>query len=182
MTALDFKSASVECGEDGFYFKALLAPSDVQKARKFVLNNRSKGYVMEIREKREGRSLDANAYFWQLLTKLANALGSTKEEVYLNYVRDYAPFRDFTLTKEEAKTFRTAWSMLGTGWPTEQVDYAADGERVVIRAYYGSSTYNTRLMSRMIDSVVEDCKAVGIETLTPDKLSLLKENWDAQRN
>ena len=182
MITLDFMSASVECGEDGFYFKALLAPSDVQQARKFVLSHKSKGYVMEIKQKRESRSLDANAYFWQLLSKLAAALGSTKEELYLNYVRDFGPFRDFTLTQEEAKTFRTAWSMLGVGWPTQQIDYASDGERVVIRAYYGSSTYNTRLMSRMIDSVVEDCKAVGIETLPPEKLSLLKENWNAQRN
>jgi hypothetical protein len=53
---------------------------------------------------------------------------------------------------------------------------------VVVRAYYGSSTYNTRQMSRLIDSVVEDCKAVGVETLSPDRLESMKEDWNAQRN
>ena len=36
-------------------------------------------------------------------------------------------------------------------------------------------------MSRLIDNVVQDCQAVGIETKTPDELALLKSRWsDAQ--
>lgn len=182
MITLNFTDASIEVGEKGFYLKTLIQPSEVRQARQFVLSRRNRPYVLEIKEKKEKRSLDANAYFWQLLSELANALGSTKEELYLQYVHDFGPFRDFTLTPEEAKTFRTAWSKLGSGWPTEQVDYAADGERVVIRAYYGSSTYNVKQMSRLIDSVVDDCKAVGVETMSPDKLALLKDEWNAQRN
>ena len=46
-------------------------------------------------------------------------------------------------------------------------------------AYHGSSTYDTQQMSRLIDNLVQDCKALDIETLTPDKLALLKEAWDA---
>ena len=182
MITLTFTEAAVEMGDNGFYFKALIPASEVRQARQFVLTKRNKPHVLEIKEKKEKRSLDANAYFWQLLSELANALGTKKEELYLKYVQDFGPFRDFTLTKEESKTFCTAWSMLGTGWPTEQVDFAPDGDRVVIRAYYGSSTYSTKQMSRLIDSVVEDCKAIGIETMTPDKLALLKDGWNAQRN
>lgn len=44
-------------------------------------------------------------------------------------------------------------------------------------AYHGSSTYDTAQMSRLIDNIVQDCKALGIETMTPDKLSILKEEW-----
>ena len=57
------------------------------------------------------------------------------------------------------------------------MDYDRDGDRVVIRAYYGSSTYNTKQMARLIDSIVEDCKAVGIETLTPATLDAMKDAW-----
>ena len=46
-----------------------------------------------------------------------------------------------------------------------------------LRAYYGSSTYDTRQMSVLIDNLVQDCKALDIETMTPDKLALLKEGW-----
>ena len=70
-----------------------------------------------------------------------------------------------------------AWELLGTGWPTEQVGYDKDGDRLVIRAYYGSSRYNTRQMSRLIDSIVQDCKDLGIETLPPEKLAAMKEEW-----
>ena len=46
-----------------------------------------------------------------------------------------------------------------------------------VTLYYGSSTYDTKQMSRLIDNIVQDCQAVGIETLTPDKLALLLEEW-----
>ncbi len=136
-----------------------------------------KVYDVEIKEHREKRSLDANAYCWVLLDKLAEALDTTKEELYRGYVRKIGPFKDFDFTVDEAQTFRTAWERLGQGWPTEQVDFTPDGERVVIRAYYGSSTYNTKRMSRLIDMIVEDCKEQGIETLTPQQLDAMKERW-----
>lgn len=148
------------------------------KARQ-VLDSLKPGkvYDVEIKEHREKRSLDANAYCWALLDKLAEALDTTKEELYRGYVRKIGPFKDFDLTVDEAQTFRTAWERLGQGWPTEQVDFTPDGERVVIRAYYGSSTYNTKRMSRLIDMIVEDCKEQGIETLTPQQLDAMKERW-----
>lgn len=182
MITLTFTEATIEHGEKGFYLKALIPNSEVQQARQFVLTKRDKPHVLEIKEKRDKRSLDANAYFWTLLTELANALGTKKEELYLKYVRDFGPYKDFTFPPDDAKTFRTAWSMLGTGWPTEQVDYTPDGEQVIIRAYYGSSQYSKKQMSRLIDNLVADCKSLGIETLPPDKLSLLKEDWNASRN
>ena len=151
-------------------------------AREFVLNHKDRLYDCEIKEHREKRSLDANSYCWVLLDKLADALRSTKEELYLQKVREVGPFKDFCLTEDEAKTFRVAWEKLGTGWPTEIVDYDRAGDRQVVRAYYGSSTYNTKRMSRLIDSIVEDCKAVGIETLPPDRLAAMKEEWDAPAN
>ena len=149
-----------------------LKVTNVPAARQLVLDIKDKPHVCEIKEKRNRRSLTANAYLWALCEQLAKAVQSTKEEIYINAVRDVGIYRDFHLAEDEAKSFRTAWSALGTGWPTEQVDYTPDG-KVVIRAYYGSSVYSTKQMARLIDNVVQDCKAVGIETLPPDKLALL---------
>lgn len=137
----------------------------------------SKTYDVEFKRHRKKRSLDANAYAWVLLDKLAAALSQKKEDLYVEYIKYVGVFKDFSLTEEEAKTFRTAWSMLGTGWPTEQVDYTPDGDRVLIRAYYGSSTYNTKQMTRLIDAIVEDCKELDIETLTPQELDAMKSKW-----
>lgn len=131
---------------------------------------------VEVKEYREKRSLSSNAYLWTLLDKIAGAIGSDKESIYLDFVRQYGLFKDFTLTEDEAKTFSVAWSKLGTGWPTEQVDYAPDGDHVVIRAYYGSSTYNTKQMGRLLDAVIEECKELGIETRPREEIeSMLKE-------
>jgi hypothetical protein len=177
MTSVRYTKAAVVVDDGGTWLKLLVHPQDAIKARRQVMSQRDKVYCAELKEHREKRSLDANSYLWVLLDQMADVLGDTKEVLYQRYVKNCGPFRDFCLDVDEAKTFRTAWEMLGVGWPTEQVDYTPDGEKLIIRAYYGSSQYNTKQMSRLIDMVVEDCKVLGIETLTPDKLSMLKEEW-----
>lgn len=129
-----------------------------------------KTYEVLLKEHRKRRSLDANAFFWKICDEIAEKLLTTKDEVYIHYIKMVGVFRDFHLSHEEAETFRTAWGMLGTGWKTEIVDYQSNGNDLVIRAYYGSSTYNTKQMSRIIEAAVEDAKALGIETLTPDEM------------
>lgn len=171
---LTFEEARVEQA-DGWWL--CLKVNEPTRARGFVLGKKSRLYDCEIKEHREKRSLDANALLWVMLDKLADSINSTKEELYLRYVKDCGPFKDFTLTEDEAKTFRVAWGALGIGWQTEQVDYAQDGNRLIIRAYYGSSTYNTKQMSRMLDAVLQDAKSVGIETMSERELSLIKEAW-----
>lgn len=163
--------------EDGIWL--CLKVNETAPAREFVLRQKNQLYECRIKEHRKKRSLDANSYFWALLDKLADALNTTKESLYLHYIKQVGPYKDFSLTEGEAKTFRAAWERLGTGWPTEQVDFDRCGFRIIIRAYYGSSTYNTKQMSRLIDSIVEDCKELGIETLTPEKLTAMKEAWRA---
>lgn len=68
------------------------------------------------------------------------------------------------------------WEKNGLGWLAETFPSKLPG-CVNVTLYYGSSTYDTKQMSRLIDNIVQDCQAVGIETLTPDKLALLVEEW-----
>jgi hypothetical protein len=37
-------------------------------------------------------------------------------------------------------------------------------------------------MSRLIDLIVQDCKAQGVETMTPFQLDALKERWGNGRD
>lgn len=152
-------------------------PSPVVAKQVCETFEQDKPHELTVEKRTKKRSLDANRYMWQLLDKIADVLKRQKEDLYLEYVKQCGLFKDFTLTESEAKTFKVAWSMLGTGWPVEQVDYDEDGERIILRAYYGSSRYNTKQMSRLIDMVVEDAKELGIETMTPDELSRLKGAW-----
>ena len=138
---------------------------------------------IKIDKYRKKRSLDANSYCWVLCTKLAEKLSDekvkyTKEDIYRKAIHEVGIYKDFqNLSPSDAKTLRHAWELLGTGWITEQVDFMRDGENVVIRCYYGSSTYNTKQMSRLIDNIVQDCKEVGIETMSPAELERLKALW-----
>lgn len=141
----------------------------------------------KISKYREKRSNDANSYLWLLCTKLADKLSEdgtphTKEEIYRDAVKARGVFREQgELPLDFAKTSRTAWEMLGTGWLTEQVDFEPDGDRVIVRYYYGTSTYNTKQMSRVIDWLVAECKQFGIETKTPDQIANMLSLWEGGR-
>ena len=135
---------------------------------------KDKDLTVSIKPYRPKRSLDANAYMWTLCEKLAESQGITRLEVYRNAVREVGTYRDFTdMTPDEARMLRADWENLGIGWQTEVVDYMPDGVNLYVRCYYGSSQYDSKQMSRLIDYIVQDCKAVGIETMTPAELESL---------
>ena len=182
MTALNFDKAEIRSEGGSVWLAVRLQQESRQLARRFVMGFNGKLHTAEIKQFRQKRSADANAKCWAMLRELSAAVGIPDVEIYKNIVREVGPYKEFNMTVDEAKTFRVAWERLGTGWPVEQVDYTPDGERVLLRAYYGSSTYNTRQMSMLIDHIIQDCQAVGIETMSDRERSLLLEDWDAQRN
>lgn len=135
----------------------------------------------------ESRTGRANRYMWQLCGKLADAMTTkrdiyTKDDIYRKAIREVGIYKDFEdMTPADAKTLRAAWEMLGTGWITEQLDYMPDGEGVIIRCYYGSSKYTVRQMSRLIDYIVQDCVALGIETKDPAEVASLLDEWGKEK-
>jgi len=57
------------------------------------------------------------------------------------------------------------------------MDYSKTEGFILMNAYYGSSTYNSKQMSRLVDSVVYECKNLGIETMPLAELESLLERW-----
>ncbi len=156
--------------------KLTVEVSNVQDARRLCLQAEKTVFDAEIGKHKDKRSLDANGYFWALCEKLAQAIGSTKIQVYRNAISDVGIYKVFRINDDAVSTFQTAWESLGIGWITEVVDYNEDGTQTVF-AYYGSSTYNKKQMARLIDNIVQDCKACEIETMPPDKLALMLNEW-----
>lgn len=137
---------------------------------------RDKPVEVQIKPYRKKRSKNANDYLWVLCDKIAASQGITAVEVYRKEIRDAGTFEDFLIKNERIEKFSTAWSEKGLGWFTLLVDdYGGDYKQ--IRAYYGSSSYNTAEMSRLINATIEDAKALGIETATPEELSILIDEW-----
>jgi hypothetical protein len=136
-----------------------------------------KRYDAELKEHKERRSLDANAYAWVLMDKLAAKTGIAKTDVYRSFIREIGGNNDVVCVMEPAvDKLRTNWSKNGVGWVTDVGPSKIAGCKTVT-LYYGSSTYDTKQMARLIDLIVQDCKEQGIETLTPFELDALKERW-----
>jgi hypothetical protein len=132
---------------------------------------------VEIKQHREKRSLDANAYLWVLCQKLAEVHRTTKELVYRKFIKDVGQFQIVPIKDEAVEHWIKIWSSNGLGWIAEVLeDSKLPGYKKVI-SYYGSSAYDTHEMSVLIDEVVQACKEDGIETLPPHELADLKNEW-----
>ena len=129
---------------------------------------------------REKRSLDANRYFWKLVTLLADATNVSNTFVHNMMIALYGQVDEDVrkISLSDSIDWREVeWLHLR---PTTEIHITEDGEvmryHIVMR---GSHTYDTKEMSRLIDGVVEECKHVGIETLPPDEIKRLVEAWKA---
>ena len=127
---------------------------------------------------RERRSNDANAYCWVLIGKLAEKLGIPRDEIYRNAIKQIGGNYEVVCVMDDAvdKLCRS-WRRNGLGWHTDTMPSKIKGCTNVM-LYYGSSTYDTAQMSRLIENIVEACKEQGIETRTPDELANMLSLWN----
>lgn len=132
----------------------------------------------ELKKTKKKRSLDANAYCWKLATDIAEAVHLTKEEVYRRNIREVGVYTPLPIKAEAVDEFKRVWSAHGTGWFVEVIDDSKIEGYKLLFAYHGSSVYDTAQMSRLIDSLIQDAKAVGVETLSEREKSLLLEEWN----
>ena len=141
---------------------------------------RSQNKTIDIKEHKERRSLDANAYMWVLIGKLQEVIipPRSKEKIYKDYIRDVGSYEIIPIKEEAVKRFREAWESNGLGWITETAGKCQRTPRYInVVAHYGSSSYDTKEMSKLISMIVEDCKEQGIETKTQAELDSLLEQW-----
>jgi hypothetical protein len=133
----------------------------------------------ELRKITKKRSIDANAYCWKLINELAECLNKPPKEIYREAIRDIGGNSEVVCVKNPAvKKLRQGWERNGIGWQTETFQSKIDGCTNVI-LYYGSSVYDTKQMSQLIDVIVQECKEQGIETKTPNEIAKLKALWES---
>lgn len=172
-----FKEAKLEAG----WLKIKPERQDLGLAMAAVRKMKPRVYAMEIKEYREKRSLSANAYAWVLIGKLAAAQGITPNEVYRYAIQNIGGNTEVMMVPSEgAEKFCKVWATNGLGWQSEVLGPSDALGYCEILCYYGSSSYDTKQMSLLIDSLIQDCKALDIETLSEEKLSAMMENWNAK--
>ena len=156
-----------------------------QQALEVCESLRDKRLTLNIKQYRQKRSLNANSYYWALLSKICEATGvdsnyqhnlNLRECGYLEQDGD-GNVISVDVADTEAGERKADYAEHYHLYPTSNV-YAKDG--VVVRQYYllrGSSTFNTKEMARLIDIAVDQAKDLGIETATPEQINEYLQRW-----
>ena len=151
----------------------ILKSSDLGEVRRFAYNFKAGNY--EIVRKRKKRSNDANALCWAICTEMANVLRTDKESVYVDMLKDYGQSE--------------IWAASPEANPEHHFKYyeffgkrMLKGKEVVFYTVYrGSSEYDTREMSILLDGIIDEAKALDIDVISEREKSLLLQEWGTQQ-
>lgn len=171
---ISFREVKLEGG--WLMFKPLR--EELGKAMSIVRKHKDKVYDLDVKEHRKKRSLDANAYAWVLINKLADVMRIPPTEVYRQAIQEISGNNEIIPIKEEAVDhFKQAWSHNGIGWMVRDMGKSKLPGFRNLMVYYGSSVYNSTQMNALIENLVQDCKALDIDVMTERERSLLMEEW-----
>ena len=177
-----FKTARMETGQ-----LIIDIPPDQRGAvMRFLRSMKDRLYDLNIKEHRKKRSLDANAKMWALINEMSAILHIPPEEIYQGYIPDVGNNFWIAPVKPEEIAERAA------DWCRGHIGRMADdmgpcrNEALMgyhnLKLYRGSSEYDTATFSRLLDLVLQDCRQLGIETLSEREKSLLLEQWEKTKD
>lgn len=132
------------------------------------LYNQDKDKRFSIKEYREKRSLDQNAYAWKLITEIGNVVRKSKEEVYLDMLKHYGQSEVVSiLSSINPSGYFKYYEAIGTGIVNNK-------EFTHYRIYKGSSEFDKSEMNIFIDGIIQECDNLNIPHLTREDIALLK--------
>jgi hypothetical protein len=172
--AIDIRKQYNESGKAEIVLSTDTRRLDISKLKEVVSNG--KELSVEIKQYRQKRSLDANSYAWVLMAKIADVLRTDKESVYIEMLKRYGQ-RESELVSVIAEAADMIYRATNNHC-MEVGESELNGKLFKHMAILiGSSQYNTKQMSILIDGIVSEAKELNIETMTPAELAGLKERW-----
>lgn len=158
--------------------------------------NKQTEYELTVKQAYKKRSLDANAYFWVLVTKIGEKTHLSSQEVHDRILAENIHF----VLKDEA----VDWLVMDCepnkyGLVKCGDDYYLDSKREVMLAKDDGSFYkangkpktskilwhikgthqmNSKEMSHIIDATINEAKDLGIETMPEDEIKRMVEGWN----
>ena len=159
---LKFTSAECRRSENGLDMVLHVDRDSTYAARQIVqeLKQRAgKTFSASVDVFRQKRSLDANAYMWVLLERISEAIHTDKDRVYIDMLKRYGQFTHICVKPEAVEAFKREWRAV-----RELGEVTINGKKAVqLQCYFGSSTYDTKEMSRLIDGIITECEDLGID-------------------
>ena len=151
-----------------------LAPGEDVRATFDKLHD--KDIRLDIKQYREKRSLNANNYAWELITKIADKMLLSKEDVYLRMLKEYGQSEMISvLSHIDISPYLKYYEEAGTS--------TLNGKEFThYKVYKGSSEFDTREMSIFIDGIVQEAKNLDIETMTPNQIAEMESAWNEYKS
>ena len=116
--------------------------------------------------------MNSNAYLWVLCTEIANIMTLSKEEVYVKMLEDYGVSILVPLTVDtEPKKYFKYYSYFDKG--------KLNGKECIwYKVFKGSSEYDSKEMTHLLNGVVEEAKQLGIMTLDEIEIQEMLDRWN----
>ena len=133
---------------------------------------------VEIKKASKHRSLSANNYAWMLIDKIAEKTGVPVTEVYQNAIREIGGVSDYYGMKEQAyESFCEIWKAGHLGRQVEIIPGSTKPGWINVRAWKGSSDFDSAQMARLIDLLIQDAESVGIGTVPDEEIERMVSRW-----
>lgn len=124
--------------------------------------------LFEIKEFKQHRTITQNSYLWKLINEIANKVNKTKEDVYLQMLKDYGQSEIISMKSNiNPNGYFKYYEPIGTG-------YVNGIEFTHYKIYKGSSEFTTLEMKYLLDGVIQECENLGIPTLTDEQISKMR--------
>jgi hypothetical protein len=127
---------------------------------------------------RQKRSLDANALLWVMLQSIATTLRADKWQIYLQMLKRYGKYTYICVKPSVVEAVKQQWREC-----EELGEVNINGQTAIqMLCYFGSSTYNTKEFSVLLDGVISEMKEMGLDTPTSEDMKRSLEQWERMRN
>ena len=126
-----------------------------------------------IKEYSEKRSLNANRLLWECLGKIAAQLRADKWDIYLMMLKRYGQYTYVCVPPEAVEKTKKQWR------ECEELGIIDINGRPAMQliCYFGSSTYDKKEFSVLLDGVISEMKEMGIQTPSEREFDEVIKSW-----
>ena len=154
--------------------KTYLVTFEVDDASIFD-KTRDKDIDIEVKEHREKRSNNANRLLWECLGRIAASLRADKWDIYLQMLKRYGKYTYICVKPQVVNEVKKQWRECEVVGPI-----TIEGEEAIqMLCYFGSSTYDTKEFSVLLDGVISEMKEMGLTTPSDEEFERAIETWKA---
>ena len=133
---------------------------------------------LEATQWREKRSLDANGLLWSCLQKIAQSLNTDKWSIYLMMLKRYGQFTYVVVPTGAVEQLQQMWR------ETEVVgEIDVNGRKATqVLCYFGSSTYDSKQFSVLMNGVKSEMEEMGIPTPDQEDMDRALAEWEKSQS